>query len=251
MDKCGFVEVAGFPGYWVNKCGEVRSQHRLGQNSRIEPTIWRKLKPGPVSKHGYLSVCLVTRSRPRPKTMLVHRLVLTAFVGPCPEGMECLHGDDDPSNNNLDNLRWGTPAENSADMVRRGRTYTGRRTYLEKLTEDDIPKIRGLRIAGMSCRAIGGKFGVHMSTIDSVIQGRTWSHVACDAKQQAAIDIVRRVGRAKGPSQWNSKLIEEDIPEIRRLVKTGVTQVRVAGMFGVRVSTINAVTTGQSWSHIT
>lgn len=32
--------------------------------------------------------------------------------------MFACHYDDDPANNNLANLRWGTPADNGADRVR-------------------------------------------------------------------------------------------------------------------------------------
>ena len=45
----------------------------------------------------------------------VHRLVLEAFVGPMPEAMETRHLDGNPANNCLDNLRYGTRAENEAD----------------------------------------------------------------------------------------------------------------------------------------
>lgn len=51
---------------------------------------------------------------------LVHRLVLEAFVGPCPEGMEGCHGDGDPTNNSLGNLRWDTATSNQLDKVRHG-----------------------------------------------------------------------------------------------------------------------------------
>ena len=52
---------------------------------------------------------------------LVPRLVLEAFVGPCPPGMECCHRDDDPKNNRVDNLRWDTRSANRYDRVRNGR----------------------------------------------------------------------------------------------------------------------------------
>lgn len=51
----------------------------------------------------------------------VHVLVLEAFVGPAPGGMECCHWDDDPSNNRLENLRRGTRSDNMRDRVRNGR----------------------------------------------------------------------------------------------------------------------------------
>jgi hypothetical protein len=47
----------------------------------------------------------------------VHRLVLEAFVGPCPLGMESYHEDNDRANNRLDNLKWATPSENKKFIV--------------------------------------------------------------------------------------------------------------------------------------
>lgn len=52
---------------------------------------------------------------------LVPRLILEAFVGPCPEGMECCHHDDNPENNRIENLRWDTRSANRYDRVRNGR----------------------------------------------------------------------------------------------------------------------------------
>lgn len=49
---------------------------------------------------------------------MVHRLVLEAFVGPCPPGMECCHFDGDSTNNHLSNLRWDTHSSNQFDRVR-------------------------------------------------------------------------------------------------------------------------------------
>jgi hypothetical protein len=44
----------------------------------------------------------------------VHRLVLLAFVGPCPAGHEVLHLNHQPADNRLENLRYGTRSENIA-----------------------------------------------------------------------------------------------------------------------------------------
>ncbi|MGV7585255.1 HNH endonuclease [Mycobacterium kansasii] len=40
--------------------------------------------------------------------------------GPRPHGLMTLHNDDDPSNNHLVNLRYGTHKENRHDAVRNG-----------------------------------------------------------------------------------------------------------------------------------
>ena len=54
------------------------------------------------------------------KNMRVHRLVLMAFVGPCPEGMEACHNDGDRANARLSNLRWDTHAANIEDRKGHG-----------------------------------------------------------------------------------------------------------------------------------
>jgi hypothetical protein len=51
----------------------------------------------------------------------IHVLVALAFIGPRPTGEYVRHLDDNPRNNCLENLAYGTPAENQADMARNGR----------------------------------------------------------------------------------------------------------------------------------
>lgn len=51
---------------------------------------------------------------------LVHRLVLEAFVGPCPEGQEGCHNNGDVLNCRLTNLRWDTKSSNNLDRVKHG-----------------------------------------------------------------------------------------------------------------------------------
>ena len=65
----------------------------------------------------------------------VHRLVLTAFAGPCPEGQEARHLDGNCLNNRWapgneketvaagGNLIWGTHSENIRDKHRHGTTW--------------------------------------------------------------------------------------------------------------------------------
>ena len=94
--------VHGFGNYMVSNLGRVWSQRSN-----------KCLKPQPAGK-GHLRVAL--RRDGGTHLRGVHRLVLIAFVGPCPEGKECLHYDDDPTNNKLGNLRWGTRTENRLEV---------------------------------------------------------------------------------------------------------------------------------------
>lgn len=54
------------------------------------------------------------------KDGFVHRLVARTFIGPCPPGLEVRHKDGDPTNNHVDNLEYGTRAQNMQDRVKHG-----------------------------------------------------------------------------------------------------------------------------------
>lgn len=76
-----------------------------------------------LKKHSNGYACISIRKDGKYYDFLVHRLVLETFVGPCPENMECLHGDGNKTNNNVDNLRWGTRVENIQDSIDHGVFY--------------------------------------------------------------------------------------------------------------------------------
>jgi hypothetical protein len=117
-----WLGIEGFPGYEVSDLGRVRRQLASGETRLLRATP---------NKSGHRSVTLRVGGRPR--SLLVHRLVLQAFVGDCPPGLESCHADDDPTNNRLTNLRWGTRAENIDDRLRNRGRYKGYRSRVESL----------------------------------------------------------------------------------------------------------------------
>ena len=74
----------------------------------------RVLRPGQFCKSGHVSVVLGRGTPGRP----VHQLVMLTFVGAPPDGMEVLHSNGDPTDNRLENLRYGTRTENILDVYR-------------------------------------------------------------------------------------------------------------------------------------
>lgn len=121
-----WLPVVGFEGsYEVSDHGRVRGLDRIGAAG--QRVAGRVLTPTPNS-HGYPAVTLYGNGLRR--VGKVHRLVLEAFVGPCPDGMEACHGPDrDQTNNRLSNLRWGTSSENNFDRVRHGTHPRARWTH--------------------------------------------------------------------------------------------------------------------------
>jgi hypothetical protein len=75
--------------------------------------------------HQKLDLMIDSRRCPR----WVHRLVLEAFVGPCPPGQQVRHLDGDASHNALTNLTYGTPSENVQDILRHGRHSQANQTH--------------------------------------------------------------------------------------------------------------------------
>jgi hypothetical protein len=119
--------VVGYEGlYSVSDQGRVRSEGRamVDKNGRPRKFPAKILKQfvGPINNAGALvrARVMLTRMDSSFATRYVHHLVLAAFVGPCPDGLIGLHWDDDPYNNTLENLRYGTRSDNGTDAVRNG-----------------------------------------------------------------------------------------------------------------------------------
>ncbi len=133
------------------------------------------MAPSP-NRKGYPQLAL-RRGDPKSKTVFVHRLVLEAFVGPRPPGMECRHLNDNPADNRLSNLAWGTRKENMADKVRNGRPFRGERVPWSKLTNDKVLEARRLYREGWEWPALAEHCGVAESTIQMAVHGHSWKHL--------------------------------------------------------------------------
>ena len=156
--------IPGFPRYCVTKDGEVWS----GRSRRV-------LRPS-IDKDAYLRVQLWMKGRAYSR--FVHRLVLEAFVGPCPLGMECCHNNGNASDNRLENLRWDSHKANCCDTVRHG-TCPGLRCSGENhpqttLTALDVRWIRYLGRAGVPRRDLAEVYGVTAHHVSRIIHRRTW-----------------------------------------------------------------------------
>lgn len=106
----------------------------------------------------------------------VHRLIAAAWIGPAGAGQVVMHLDDDPINNSVSNLRYGTSAENSAQMVDRARQAVGLRHGLHRLDPDAVRDIR--RRSSEGAARLAREYGVAINTVCDVLNGRTWKQVA-------------------------------------------------------------------------
>jgi len=108
----------------------------------------------------------------------VHTLVAKAYIGDRPDGMFCCHNDGDRMNNHFLNLRWDTPKSNSADRVIHGTHIGGERNGRAVLTEKAVREIKKrIQTTHDKLHQIAADFGVCVSTISHIKNGRIWAGV--------------------------------------------------------------------------
>jgi hypothetical protein len=145
--------IPGFPGYLANRLGiifSVKTRDRLARPLNLHQ-----------NDKGYLRVFL--RLNKCTSRRYVHRLILETFVGPCPLGMECLHGPGGKLDNSIGNLRWGTPIENRLDWNSNGNG---------KLGPADIPAIRVMRPADAA-----RKYGISRQHVWAIKNRFSWEDI--------------------------------------------------------------------------
>lgn len=120
-----WLPIAGYEGiYEVSDLGRIRSLDRLDARGRRRTGRMRSARRQP-SGHLTVSLC---RDRSQ-RVFLVHHLVLLAFIGPRPAGMEGCHRNDIGDDNRLENLRWDTRSANALDCVRNGGHAMANKTH--------------------------------------------------------------------------------------------------------------------------
>ena len=108
-------------------------------------------------------------------TVKAHRVAL-ALSGVDVDGYVVRHRCDNPPCVNPAHLELGSPLDNVADMVERGRVAKG--SQLSRLSEADVGTIRSLAAGGMLHRVIAERFGVSRSAVTRIVNRRGWLHVA-------------------------------------------------------------------------
>ena len=121
------------------------------------------------------------RSGGRGPPVLAHRLAWELANGkPLPLDMDACHHCDSPPCCNPAHIWPGTAAENSADMVMKGRAphRAGRVGTKTKLTAADVIEIRRIREDKTeTATALAHRFGVRISTISDITHRHYWKHI--------------------------------------------------------------------------
>lgn len=164
-------DIPGYAGeYQASSLGRIRSlrfRNRFTNRPRGKPLI---LKPS-ISR-AYFIVDL------RGKTKTVHRLVMAAFKGRRPAGLQTAHLDGNPKNNKASNLAWVTCRENISHKNIHGTALIGEKSQNAKLTTAQVFEIKKLLKAGTQQQIeIAKAYGVSTSLIYRIRAGKAWRHL--------------------------------------------------------------------------
>lgn len=160
--------IPGYSGYEVSDFGRVRSLDRIidsAGDDRREP--YRRWYPGRLlsvrpDSQGYLRCSHVGR---------VHVLIMLAFVGMPPEGMEVCHINGDQTDNRLENLRYGTRANNMEDAIVHGTTTRGEKNAMAVLTTEQVLAIKHSKD---NATVLANRYGISEQHARRIRRGARW-----------------------------------------------------------------------------
>ncbi len=150
-----------FPNYEVSNLGNFRNAktHRL-------LTIHQNIKTG------RRFICPSINGKQT--TVVTTPLVVAAWIGPRPEGLQIDHIDGNKANERIDNLEYVTQQENIQRSFRNGQhgEYPYNQGSHRFLTEVDYAEVKAMWKAGLSQVKIGKKLGINNATVSKILSGK-------------------------------------------------------------------------------
>jgi predicted XRE-type DNA-binding protein len=183
--QCGCGGKAPLADQGDSKWGYMKGEPRrfIMNHHRTAPTLedafWPNVQKGDGCWEwtGSKNVWGYGRIKIRRKVHMAHKVAYTLHYGPIPDGLVICHRCDNRGCVNPAHLFIGTYADNSADMVSKGRQARGERNANAKLTEAVVREMRQLYASGMKQDALAARFNISQMTVSDVIRRRTWRHI--------------------------------------------------------------------------
>lgn len=148
---------------------------------RIRNRVTNHILRPKVNRKGYCLCTVSCGSRDKKICIRIHRAVAELFLQNLDGKPEVNHKDCNKSNNNVANLEWVYPVENTRHAMEYGlrNPIRGEKNVNSKLTIDDVKFIRSHYISGdrkYGARALARKYNVHHSAIEKIVNGTKWRY---------------------------------------------------------------------------
>ena len=170
-------DVPGHGGHYeASSFGRIRVKQRVVfKGHRTGRNISQTYKPRLLSlkgrdKYGHISVHIGVGGVKY--SVFVHRLVLLAFVGPQPEGMECCHNNGIAFDNRPENLRWDTHFNNNGDRKKHGNYAVGEKHCMAKISNLQAVEIYEKLKDGRTGVSLAREYAISSSQVSRINKGR-------------------------------------------------------------------------------
>lgn len=235
-----YREIPNYPGYMACSDGTIVSEWSVGRKPK-QTGVWNRVF-GTIGAFGYRFICFRRGGlRSGFHRRAVHQLVMEAFVGPKPPGMQCCHNDGNPGNNAIANLRWDTPRGNQLDRFRHGTNIRGEGHASALMTNEVVMDVASRLRCGESCHGIAISLGVSDQAILDIRHGRTWSWLT-GASQ------TNLIGEKFHPRR---RLTIANVKEIRSRLAAGFDDIStIAKDYSVSTRNIRAIRDFETWKNV-
>ncbi|AOT08317.1 HNH endonuclease [Pseudoalteromonas luteoviolacea] len=179
-----------------------------GQNINVLEVIkgkYRRVSTRQVSKNSpYLSFDVSSSHRSsKQKSMLLHRARLISFVGEDPNKTIARHGSHGQYNHDLDNLTWGTHAENMHDAKEHG-VHKGDNNASAKITNEQALAIYILSQLELITPEVINALPIGKGAVSNIKAKRKWEHVVTGDIEKL-VDLCKEVQSERMKSELNKQ----------------------------------------------
>lgn len=171
-------------------------------------------------------------------TRRVYRLELLTFdYNPDHQNLQVNHSDGNCNNNDLNNLEWTTPKENTDHAMLFGlHKMEGESNPNNKLSESQVKEIcEYIQSGNYFDTEISKMFGVSNTTISDIRKGKIWNKISKN------YDLTKKKSISLNPEQ---------VHEICKLLSEGKDNKDIAKMFNVSVTLIRNIKNGKVWKDV-
>ncbi len=194
-----------------------------------------------------------------------HRYSAELALGPIPAGMFVCHHCDNRGCVNPKHLFYGSHSDNMRDARRKGRMRIpdvhgtpewrakmiaslrrGEDTHNAKLTDQDVIRIRQLRVAGHSLRKLATAYSLDASTVSAILKGKNWKHVF----DMPGCPTLGELLAVQPNLRSGAKITPEIAKDIKNRLAKGETGRSIARLYGIHFASVSDIKAGKTWRDV-